>query len=231
MYLVVITVLDKFSAVISAIPAFVEMVTSFKALTANIKEMSQDADEGTSGKTKVKQTAASIMAETVAALVGVLHAYACKQEDQDLMEQTDIAETNIIRERDAKRADYCKKLVNLVEKYKGDLVNSGITDADFTEARQSIKDYETSLSTKNSTKTTQEGEHESIDEMIAKADRMLFRQMDRMVKKQKKAHPDFFAEYSAARVVIDIAATRKGKNLPKGQAPTPPTGGGTQSSK
>ena len=74
MYLVVITVLDKFSAVISAVPAFANLVTSFKALTADIHAVSQNADIGTSGKTKVKQTAASIMAETVSSLVGTLHA-------------------------------------------------------------------------------------------------------------------------------------------------------------
>ena len=224
MYLVVITVLDKFSAVISAVPAFANLVTSFKALTAEVRAKSQDADAGTSGKTKVKQTAASIMAETVTSLVGALHAYACEEDDQDLMEQTDIAETNIIRERDAKRADYCTKLVDLVEKHKADLADWGVTDADIAEARQSIKDYEASLGARSSAKTTQEGEHGSVDDMIAKVDRLLFRQMDRMVKKQKKNHPDFFVEYSAARVIRDIPATHKGKNTPQ-----PAASSGTQS--
>jgi hypothetical protein len=222
MYFVVITVLDKFNEVISAVPAFVKLVASFKSLTEDIGNMSQEADTGTSGKTKVKQTAASIMAETVSTLVGMLHAYACSKEDQDLMELTDVAETSIIHTRDAERVAYANSLVDLVEKNKSVLVDWGVSDADIAEARQSIADYKTSLDTRNSAKTTQAGERESVDTMVARADRMLYRQIDRAVKKQKREHPDFFAEYQAARVIRNVPATRKGKNLPK------PATGGTQ---
>lgn len=220
MYLVVITVLDKFNAVISTIPAFAKLVTSFKSLTASISKVSEEADSGTTGKTKVKQSAASAMAETVASLVGILHAYACDIQDEDLMDRTEVAETDIIHTRDAKRASYATSLVDLVEANKAGLAEWGVTDEDIAEARQAIADYESSLGTRDSTKTAQKGERESIEAMIARADRMLYRQLDKMVGKQKTKTPDFYAEYQAARVIRDIAATRKGKT----PAPAPASG-------
>ncbi len=212
MYLIVITVLDKFDAIIAGIPAFLKVVTSFKGLIANISTLSEETGVGTTGKTRVKQTAASVMAETVATLVGVLHAYACDLSDEDLMEQSDISETDIIHTRDAQRGSYATLLVDLVEKNKAALVDWGASDADIEEARRTITEYNSSLSNRDFAKAEQEGARESIESMFARADRMLYRQLDKLVKSQKAASPEFCAEYQAARVIRDMAATRKGEN-------------------
>ncbi len=90
MYLVVITVLDRFSAVVATIPAFVELVAAFKKLVADINASSQVVDKGTSGETKAKWKAEDDMSDTVSALVGSLHSYATEKDDQELMQKSDV---------------------------------------------------------------------------------------------------------------------------------------------
>lgn len=118
MFLIVITVPDKFSELIAQVPALVKLVASFKILIGDINKVSQESGLGTAGKTKVKQSAASNMAEKVASLVGCPHAYAAGEGDEDLMEQPEISETEVIHTRDAERAAFCTKRVDLLEQKK-----------------------------------------------------------------------------------------------------------------
>ncbi len=113
-----------------------------------------------------------------------------------------------------------------MEAHKADLVDWGATDDDIAEARAAIKAYEDSLAKRNSTKAGHEGERQSIESMFATGDRLLNRQIDKMVKKLKKKNPQFFSDYEAAREIRDVAATRKGD----GSTPAQPGGEGTEPS-
>ncbi len=158
----------------------------------------------------MKQPAPSTMAEKVVSLVGCLHAYAYGKNDEDLMDQSEISETDVIHVRDAERAAFCTKRVDLVEANKGVLVEWGVTDEDIAVARESIADYTDSFNKRESAKTEQTSERGNVDAMFAQADRILYRQIDKIVRKLGGTNPDFYAEYQAARVIRDVAATRKG---------------------
>ncbi|MCL5266867.1 MAG: hypothetical protein M1469_02040 [Bacteroidetes bacterium] len=208
MYLVVLAVLDKFAAVVATIPALVTLVESFRSVVGAIQAKSEEVDKGTYGETKAKLKAGGNMTETIASLVGSLHSFAAERDDEELMHKSDVSESDIDRKRDAERAAYATSLTDLVEEHKTDLVEWGISDVDITEARAAIKSYKDSLDRRDSTRTNQEGQRETIDELFSRGDRILVRQMDKLVKRKKSENPDFVAEYVAARVIKDIAATR-----------------------
>lgn len=221
MYLIVINVLDKFGAVIMSIPAFVRLVASFKKLVADIGKKSEEIDKGTSGETKAKLKNALDMAEVVAGLVGSLHAYACEGENEELMHKSDVSATQISGRRDPERADFAKSLLDLVEENKSALTDWGVTDEDIAAARALVEASEASVGKRNTTRTGQEGERESLDALFARGDRILKKQIDRLVRRLRKNNPEFRAEYDAARVIKDIAATRaKGAAAPPA-APAP----------
>jgi hypothetical protein len=61
---------------------------------------------------------------------------------------------------------------------------------------------------------------DSLPQLIAN-ERSIFRnEIDKMVTKKKKANPDFYAGYFAARIIVNHAATHA---TPKPPAPSAPT--------
>ncbi|HUI30187.1 MAG TPA: hypothetical protein VLX91_08210 [Candidatus Acidoferrales bacterium] len=227
MYLVVIQVLNKFTALVATMPALAKLVASFTQTVTNIGTKSEEIGIGTSPKTDAKRKAESDMADAVIALVGKLHAYAAGKNDVELMEETDVPATVIHDKRDAERGKFAARLVDLVEEHQADLAGDYIvTDADIANARQLIAGHDGTLGDRNSTKTGQTGGRDAVMQMFAQADSMLEHQIDNLMLSFKKTNPDFYAEYEAARVIRDIAAHHKGKNDggKNGGIPKPPDG-------
>ncbi len=208
MYLVVLTVLDKFSAVIAAVPAAVKLVARFKGIVAEINSRSSEVDKGTSGETNAKTKAEDDMSEAVSILVGVLHSYATEVEDEELMKKSDVTDSDIDRKRDVERGPFCTSLIDMVEEHKAELAEFGVAEEDIANARALIKAYEDSLGKRDSTKVEHESQRKSIAALFRSADRLLNRQLDKMVANMKNA--DMKQAYEAARVIRDVAATRKG---------------------
>ncbi len=216
MYLVVLTVLDKFSSLVATVPALVRLVVSFKKMTADIGKTSGSVGVGTTGKTKAKRKAESEMSFAVASLVGSLHAYAADKNNVDLMEKSSVTQSDIEDIRDAERGQYAKSLVDMVESSKAELSDWNVNEAKIADARQKISVYESSLGDRSATKTEQSGGVDALVELFAKADALLKDQIDRLANSFEQDHPDFFSEYEASRVIRDVAASRnnRGKDNP-----------------
>ncbi len=218
MYLDVIGVLTKFTAVFAAIPAFVKAVANFTTLANNIGQKSEEIGIGTSPKTLAKRSAESAMTDEVVRLVGDLHAFASSNSDVELMAETNISPTKIHDMRDAERGNYATSLVDLVEPHIADLADWGDTADSITEARGLIADYETSLGGRNEARTGQTSGRDAVMNMFSQADGVLEHQIDRKMKSFIDSNPDFYSEYLAARVVKDIAATRPPKAKGNGKS-------------
>lgn len=208
MYLVVSTVLDKFSTVIASIPAAVRCVARFKQIVAEIEARSSEVDKGTSGETNAKTKAEDDMSEEVSMLVGVLHSYAAEMNDEELMKKSNVTDSDIDRKRDAARGSFCTSLIDLIEEHEAGLVEYGVTKEDIANARVLIKTYEDLFGKRETTKVGHEGQRKSIASLFRSADRLLSEQLDKMVPKMKDV--EFKLAYDAARVIRDVAATRKG---------------------
>jgi hypothetical protein len=226
MYLVVRMVLEKFTATVSEIVAFVDSVAAFNGIVDEISGVSEEVGMGTLGKTMVKKGDAAVMAFTVSRLTGLLHAYASSVKDKELMTASEISPTIINGKRDAERAKFAKTRVELVEAHKADLVKWGVTEASIAGAYATIDAYTSSLGSRNSTATMHTGQRKSIGTLFSEADELLSDQIDKFVNSMDEKHPDFYADYWAARVIKDVAASRGKKN----GGGTPAQGGATQAS-
>ncbi|MBI3416711.1 MAG: hypothetical protein HY043_15570 [Verrucomicrobia bacterium] len=60
-----------------------------------------------------------------------------------------------------------------------------------------------------------------IPDKLHGADRIVERQIDRLMERQKVSNPDFYAAYQVARVIVDPGGG--GGAVPTPPAPTPPT--------
>lgn len=208
MYLVVLTITDKFAAVFATIPAAVNLIGKFKGMLTEIQSRSGEVDQGTSGETNAKAKAEDDMSEAVSVLVGSLYAYAVDNDDEELMQKSAVVDSDIDHMRDAERGKNCTALVDMVEEHKADLVEWGVTDEGIADARALIKAYEDSLAKWNSAKTGQTSGRQSIASLFKSVDRLLSKQLDKAVAQLKNV--ELSQEYEAARVIKDVSATRKG---------------------
>lgn len=207
MYQLVLTVLTKYATLIAAIPAFAAAVTAFQNLVDDIGSRMEKLSGGTSSATKAKHKAEDDMVETVVPLVHTLHAYASVQKDVELMAKTDISETDIHTVREAERATHAEALVALVEGYKADLADYGITDETFAAAHQAVAAFTASLKNRGSVKTEMTGGHDALFSLFDQADAMLKGTLDKFMSNFRKKNSDFFLEYLAARVIKDVSAS------------------------
>lgn len=52
----------------------------------------------------------------------------------------------------------------------------------------------------------------NIEEVEASADALLKEELDRSMRKQKRKNPQFFGEYTSARMIIDLGTRHEKKN-------------------
>ena len=212
MYLVVIKFLAGFSVLIATIPALVRYIASFTKLVTDIETKSKAVSGGTSSKTDAKRQTELGMTNKVVTLVGKLHAYAANKKNVELMADSHLVDSDIRNMRDAGRAEFAKKKVELVESHKAELVDHGVTDQGIATAYASIDAYSESLGNRETAKKGQTGGKDMLAQMFVDADFLLVEQIDPLIRGFKKDNPEFCASYDAARVIKDIAAHRKGKD-------------------
>ncbi len=123
------------------------------------------------------------------------------------MAKTDISETDIHDVREAERGTHAEALVALVEGYKADLADYGITDETLAAAHQAVAAFTASLKNRGSVKTEMTGGHDALFSLFDQADAMLKGTLDKFMSNFRKKSPDFFLEYQAARVIRDVAAS------------------------
>jgi hypothetical protein len=186
---------------------FAAIVTAFQNLVDDIGDKMEALSGGTSSATQAKHQAENDMVDAVVPLVSTLHAYASDKNDVDLMTKTDVTETDIHKVREAERGTHAGALVNLVETYKANLANYGITDETLTAAHLAVAAFTTSLKNRGSVKTELTGGHEFLFSLFDQADAMLLSKIDKMMNGFKKKNPAFYLEYQAARVIKDVAAS------------------------
>jgi hypothetical protein len=212
MYLVVITVLDKFEELIKTIPALLNEVTDFKGIVAQIGDIMETTKEGTKNKTSVKHSAESIMASAVVEIVGKLYAYAEKNGLQELAAKTNIAESTIHDTRDGERALYAESLVKFVEDNKAALATEyAVTDEQIAAVKQTITNYRKSLGDRSSTATGNASHREIASGLFKRADKIIATQFEPLIRSMRKDHPEFYLEFQAAAMPRDIAATHEMK--------------------
>jgi hypothetical protein len=62
----------------------------------------------------------------------------------------------------------------------------------------------------------------SLPQLMANVRSIFRNEIDKMVTKKKKANPDFYAGYFAARIIVNRAATHAAPKKPAAPTPTPP---------
>lgn len=220
MYGSVIAFEKRFTGLLATIPALAAAFSDFAAAVGLIKSKSKQKEEAVAGKFESKEKAKAALVISLAAATGGLHAYARKnnlEEMKKLTYKVTRASLNKLNQTDFEQK--VEILCGLLESNKDNLSNYGVDAAKVTAVRANMNAY---LSAKEAHKgggNEKSGANIAMDEAFAAADDILKGDIDRMMEIPREENPDMYNEYISSRVIKDLSGTKK----PDSEEVAPPT--------
>jgi hypothetical protein len=172
--------------------------------------------------TLVKRTARESMIVTALEVAGCVFAYAFDQGNADLQAKVNYSETDLLRIRDGEIGPVCQGIHDEAGKIVASLGDYGVDAPLLTDLQDKITAYGGNAGKPRSATGTKKAATTSLDAEIVSTRQVLEAKIDKLAAKFKVSQPDFFNEYTAARVIVDQPGGHKGKNG-NGNGKTPPT--------
>ena len=221
MYKSVHSLLNANTAKTGTIPALTDSVTEFRNLLQEIESTAIRLGQAITGKTGAKYQAEN---ELIAALMPVgaaMVALGRKLKNPELQAKADIRESYLQRMRDTELVTKAKAIHALALENEANLVAYGITTTKLDELSDKIGNYDASLGGLESSGAVRSGARVSLSNLYGKMDDLLDNDLDRQIELLRGAHPQFYNEYFATRVIKDLGTGRGGTTEPT-PPPTPP---------
>ena len=208
MYLATKSVLDANNAVWQSLQAFADGYTDFTSHVARIQtlELSQVTDStGIAQDKKASKAAMATAAQTISAAV---HAYAVKNKNNTLANETDFTVSDLTGERDADAIKDCQNIHDLANT---NIASLGRFKAIVSKPRDNI--------VAGATVTQQmSDEFDAADETLAEI-------LDGLIGQFAATNAKFVSDYNNARIIVDTSASHASPNQPPPAAkPAAPTG-------
>jgi hypothetical protein len=222
MFETTITFLDANNSVWSATPAFADAVTRAKTGAAAINTSTDSQQTPTSGVTGDKADARNDLEEKTLEIADQLSALATKNGDNDLGAKVEMTKSSLDKMTDSDLEQTAERVAGLATDNIAALAAFDVTAADvtaLTTARTTFAGIKTSPRQAAVGRKTQT---ESLPQLIANVRSIFRNEIDKMVTKKKKANPDFYAGYFAARIIVNRAATHAAPKPPAPPAPPKP---------
>ena len=212
---------DATTVILTTIPAFAHAYADLQSHINNIQTLWQQQAQDTSGIAEDKKQARLAMCNTGLIVAGAVHAYAVKSKNNTLASQMDVSLSSLMAGRDVASAERCQNIYDTTNKIVAALPDFGITPAKLILFKANIAAYnllitkprESRAKGKTITGTIQ-SEFDLLDEAMGI--------MDDLVPQFAETSPQFVADYTNARTVVDTAATHASPVSPT-PAPVPPT--------
>jgi hypothetical protein len=209
-------VLDNFKTLWAAIVAFVTARADFGAAIASIQQQELKQTGTTTGGTLDKHAARVAMCDAAAIVGGAVAAYADKQCDHELFAKVDFSAPDLLHQTEQDCAANCQAILDAATANIAALTAAkSAAQSDFDDLKQKIGDFNTALTRPRQIRTDIKGATDQIPVLITAADRIVERQIDRLMERFKATNPDFYSAYQVARVIVDAGGG-------SGTPPTPP---------
>jgi hypothetical protein len=216
MFETTINFLDDNNSVWSGTPAFADAVTRAKAGVVAIDTATDAQQTPTSGVTDDKAQARDELEEPLLAIADQLSALAVKNGDNDLAAKAEMTKSSLDKMTANDLEQAAERVAGLATANIAALADFDVIAADVTALNAArtafvgIKDSPRQAAVGRKTQTL------SLPQRIANVRSIFRNEIDKMVTKKKKANPDFYAGYFAARIIVNRAATHAAKK------PAPP---------
>lgn len=188
--------------------AFMQFMVLFKEQLSNLATMARDAGRNLAGVTLSKEMMKSLVVIRSLALSGKLVAFASAQKNYELKKAMKFSKTKLNRQGAGGLCSKCKSIMAELIRFKGELKDYQITDADIAAYDNLVTEYEQLATATTNAASSRKAQNLSIIEQIAEIKTLLKEQLDGMMLDFKETDKVFYDEYTNNR---DI---RKAKTSP-----------------
>jgi len=218
MYLATKSVLDANNSIWQSLPAFAEGYTDFTSHVARIQtlELAQVTDStGIAQDKKVSKAAMATAAQTISAAV---HAYAVKNKNNTLANETAFTVSDLSGERDAEAIKDCQNIHDLANANLASLAAYGITAAKLTALQAAIDGFKAIVSKPRDHIVAGATVTQQLSDEFDAADETLSEILDGLIGQFAATNAKFVSDYNNARIIVDTSASHASPNQP---TPTP----------
>lgn len=220
MLVAVLGVLDKFKTIWQAVTAFAAARTDLSAAidAVNAEELKQAGL--TTGITQNKRLARQAMCNAAALVGGAVAAWADQQDNHELFNTVDFSAPDLLHQTEQDCATHCQAILDAGTANLAALsAGQTLAQTDLDDLTAKIKAFKDLLTKPREAKAITKGATDLLPEKLDAGDRILERQIDRLMERYKTSNADFYGAYQVARVIVDAGG---GSGTPPTPPPTPP---------
>lgn len=212
MYKAVRSTLAKHKGIWESIPAFSQ---SHSAFIEKLRALEQNAFEQSFaliGISAAKDAKKQIVAEKTYAISSGILAYAVINNNSTLIELMNIGKKVIFQASKAKLIQIVDRVIANGTEFGDDLAEFGVTSEKISELHDLRDELEMILNSPRNAIIARKGYTQQIAKTRKELDQILKMQIDKLMLVLEFEHPDFFAEYKNARIIIDFRNGKRENN-------------------
>jgi hypothetical protein len=214
-------VLDANQPLWVSIVAFGTARTGLGTAITNIQNEELKQAGTTVGGTEGKRVARQFMCDASAVVGGAVAQWAETQGDPELFAKVDFSSPDLMHQAEQDCLTNCQGIYDAgTASLAAMAAGKSLAQADLDDLKEKIADFRTLLTRPRQIRSTIKGATDQLPDLITAADRILERQIDRLMERFKATSPDFYAAYQVARVIVDTGGGSSSVTPP---APAPAT--------
>jgi len=188
------------------IPPFEESVAEFKAIIDSICSAAQ-RQTALTGTTAQKAAVREGMVASAFAVSSGMVALASLTDNAALAAQAGFSKCAIADGREANVLTRCKSILALAEQHREDLAKkANINSSDLKTLKTLVAEFESVQSAPLQARAARAAATAELASLFGRLDDLLKLRLDAMMVKFESSHPEFYAEYQSARIVMSSPA-------------------------
>lgn len=187
-------------------PAMVSLVTEFRANIEAIENALEVQVKDITGHAKAKNVAVEAMIAKTLRVSGVAMAYAEATGNPGLAEEMNVVASELRGYRDAIVAQRCQGLHATATANLAALAGYGIVAADLTDLQAAIDAYLVLVAMPRTKIVVRSVKTNDLGVLIRDTGKLLDRRLDMLMRGFTVSQPDFYSQYTKARMIIDPAS-------------------------
>ncbi len=211
-------VLDNNKSSAASIPALAKEAANLKSVIALIDELHPQQAIDTKGVTTSKNQLREDITENVNTIAGALFSYGTHKNDNDLCQRVNVYPSTLLRASIADFNRICSEIVTECDKAGAGLSDYGITAEMVTGLKSRLSEFKSASVLPRNARVEISTATSNLEELFAKADDILLNHIDVLMLQFKASDPEFYKNYSSARIIED-RGSRKPKDKKAKEAP------------
>lgn len=220
MFNTVSSYMTRNNSIWGGIPATTATMLEVNTNISQISDKLRKQQAPISGATGDKNEVRSDFEDQILIIADQLSSLAAKNNDQTLGAKVDWNVSALDKLNDDELEATGQSVSALGTANLAALANYGIVAADLTALDALVTKFHGVKTDPRALIAGRKGETDTIPDLIRATKSLLRNQLDKQMTRFKKSHPEFFAGYRAARVIVDRGGS--GGNSSPAPAPTPP---------